>query len=121
EEDRRAGRAEQAHCGRGADRPQPPTGPEEQAEAAKSPEEQRRDPNEAERLERCREERVAGVLLADPSSTGESHPLPPLQAGGAAAGTADEAPSGGGIGAGAAGTRAVGAGGRTAGPSGTGR
>ncbi len=72
---RRTRGAEQGHGGRPAVAAQPAPGPEEQAQAAQRPVEQRRQPDDPGRLERRSQERVTGILLADPPPAGELHPL----------------------------------------------
>jgi hypothetical protein len=75
EQQRRAGGAEKPDRRGPAVGPEPAPGTEEQADAAKGAVEQGGQPDDAERRERRGEERVAGVLLADPPPVRQLHPL----------------------------------------------
>ncbi len=75
EQQRRARRAEQADRRRAAEAPQPPPRAGEQAHAAQRPVKQRRQPDDAQRLERRGKKRVTRILLTDPPSVGELDPL----------------------------------------------
>src|SRR5258708_20275659 len=72
---RRSGWAVQAHRRQAAAAPEPAPGTDEQPKAGQGPVEQRRPPDDAECLERHREERIAGVLLADIPPVGQFDPL----------------------------------------------
>src|SRR5258708_36603076 len=72
---RRSGWAVQAPRRQAAAAPEPAPGANEQPKAGQGPVEQLRPPDDAERLERRREERIAGVLLADIPPVGQFDPL----------------------------------------------
>ena len=72
---RGTGGAVQTHRRQPAEAPEPAPSTDEQAKAGQQPVEQRRQADDAELLERRREERIPGVLLADPPPVAQLNPL----------------------------------------------
>src|SRR2546421_91646 len=64
-----------ARRGHAAEASEPAPGADEEAETGQSPVEQRRPTDDAERLERRRQERITGILLADIPPVAQLNPL----------------------------------------------